>query len=137
MEAAHPGARVFRAEPLAHRLGPDAPRRPKLRDLLEEIVVRVEEERQARSKLVDRQTGVYTELDIFYAVPQREGELLKRRRAGLADVVAGDRDGVPLRHVLGAERELVRDEAHRGARRKDVLLLRDVFLQDVVLERPA
>ena len=42
-----------------------------------------------------------------------------------------------LRNVLRAEGELVRDQPHRGARREDVLLLGDVFLQDVVLERAA
>ena len=39
-------ARVGRAEPLAHDARPQPPRRAELRDLLEEIVVGVEEERE-------------------------------------------------------------------------------------------
>ena len=39
-------ARMRRVEPVAHDARPQPPRRAKLRDLLEEIVVRVEEERQ-------------------------------------------------------------------------------------------
>ena len=116
VEAAHPGARVLRAEALAHRLRPDAPRGAELGDLLEEVVVRVEEEGEPRRELVDRQPGLDAVLHVLDAVAQREGELLQRGRAGLADVVPGDRDRVPLRHVLRAEGELVRDRgASRGA----------------------
>ena len=39
-------ARVGRAEPVAHDARPQPPRRAELRDLFEEVVVRVEEERQ-------------------------------------------------------------------------------------------
>ena len=46
VEAQRPGARVLRAEALGHRLVPDAARGAVFRDFLEEIVVRVEEERQ-------------------------------------------------------------------------------------------
>ena len=68
-------------------------------DLLEEVVVRVEEERQPRREVVDVKPGGERRLDVGDAVGQREGELLDRGRAGLADVVAGDRDRVPLRNV--------------------------------------
>jgi hypothetical protein len=108
-----------------------------LRDLLEEIEVCVEEERQARRERVDVEARFASELDVREAVRQREGELLRRGAAGLADVVAGDRDRVEARHLGRAEPNRVRDEPHRRAGREDELLLRLVLLQDVVLERAA
>ena len=46
-------ARVGGAEPVAHDPRPQPPRGAELRDLLEEVVVRVEEERQPLAELVD------------------------------------------------------------------------------------
>src|SRR3712207_7842668 len=46
--------------------------------------------------------------------------LLRGRRAGLADVVAADRNRVPVRHLGGAVGEGVRDEAERRRGRVDV-----------------
>ena len=68
---------------------------------------------------------------------ERERELLGGRRARLADVVPGDRDRVPERHLLRAELDHVGHEPHRGLGREDELLLRDVLLEDVGLDRPA
>ena len=44
---------------------------------------------------------------------------------------------MPLRHLRGREAHDVGDEAHRGPRRVEVLLLRLVLLEDVVLDRAA
>src|SRR5919198_967749 len=60
-----------------------------------------------------------------------------RRAALLADVVAGNRDRVPARHVLAAVLEDVGGEAHGRLRRVDVVAARDVFLQHVVLDGAA
>ena len=114
---------------------PDPPGGAVLGDLLEEVAVRVEEERHARHERVDVEPGVDAPLHVLDAVAQRERQLLERRRARLADVVAAHRDRVPPRHFVGAEREDVGDEPHRRARREDVLLLRDELLEDVVLNR--
>ena len=76
-------------------------------------------------------------LDVGEPVRERERELLRGVRAGLADVVAGDRDRVPLRHLARAELDHVGDEPHRRLGREDALLLRDVLLEDVRLDRPA
>ena len=65
----------------------------------------------------------------------RERQLLRGRRAGLADVVAGDRDRVPARHLGRAELDQVADQAHAGPLGDDPLPLRDVLLEDVGLER--
>ena len=51
-------ARVGRAEAVAHDPRPQPPRRAELRDLLEEVVVRVEEERQPLAEAVDVEPGV-------------------------------------------------------------------------------
>ncbi len=137
VEAESERLRVRRAEPLAHDARPDAPRRPELRDLLEEVVVRVEEEGQARAEVVGRQTGRDRGVAVGDAVRDRERELLHRGRARLADVVAGDRDRVPRRDALRAVREEIGREPHRRARREDVVPARDVLLEDVVLHRAA
>ena len=97
--------------------------------------MRVEEERDARHEVVDVEPGVDAVLHVLEAVAQRERQLLQRRRARLADVIAAHRNRVPLRHFLRAEREDVGDQPHRRARREDVFLLRDEFFEDVVLNR--
>ena len=74
--------------------------------------------------------------EVLEPVREREGDLLHGRRARLADVVARDRDRVPARDVLLAEREDVGDEAQRRLRRERVRPPRRVFLEDVVLDRP-
>src|SRR5262249_37120593 len=69
------------------------------------------------------------------AVGEREADLLGRRRAGLADVIAADADGVPARHLGGAVAEEIGDDAHRRRGGIDVGAAGDVFLEDVVLHR--
>ena len=83
------------------------------------------------------QAGRQRGLDVGDAVGQGEGDLLHGGRTGLADVIARDRDRVPLRHLLGAVGEGVHDQAHRLARRVDVRAARHVLLQDVVLDGAA
>ena len=137
MEAKDRRARIPAVEALGHHLVPDFPGGAVLGDLFEEIVVRVEEEREPRRKLVDVQARAPGPLDVLDAVVQRERQLLQRRRARFANVISADRNRVPLRHVLRAELERVDDELHRGPRRENVRLLRDVFLENVVLDRSA
>ena len=129
--------RVRRAEPLAHDPRPQPPCRAELRDLLEEVVVRVEEEGQARTEVVGRQAGSDRRGAVGDAVGEREGKLLHCSRSGLADVVAGDRDRVPGRDPLRAVREQIGRQPHRRARREDVVPARDVLLEDVVLHGAA
>ena len=137
VEAQHHRLGLRRAKPLAHDLRPQLAGGPKLGDLLEEVVVRVEEEAQPLPERVHIESGLEGGLDVCDAVGQGEGEFLSSGRPCLADVVAADRDRIPARRVLGAPRERVRDEPHRGPRRVDVRPSRRVLLQDVVLDRPA
>jgi hypothetical protein len=69
--------------------------------------VGVEEEAEPRRERVDRQAGLQRQLDVGEAVGERERQLLGGGRAGLADVVAGDRDRVPARHLGGGELDRV------------------------------
>ena len=126
-----------RAEPVAHDLRPQPPGGAKLRHLLEQVVVGVEEEGEPRTERVGRHTRGDGGLAVGDAVRKREGDLLHRRRARLADVVARDRDRVPARDPLGAVGEQIGREPHRGAGREDEVPARDVLLQDVVLHRAA
>ena len=97
----------------------------------------VEEEGEPRRERVDVEAALETCLDVREAVGEREGELLGGVRARLADVVARDRDRVHERQPLGAPLDHVHDEPHRRLGREDPLLLRDVLLEDVRLDRPA
>ena len=76
-------------------------------------------------------------LHILDRVRKRKRELLNGRRAGFADVVAGDRDRIPVRHLGGAEAEDLGDQRETRLRRIDVRAARDVLLEDVVLNRAA
>jgi len=97
--------------------------------------MRVKEKGKLRHKLIDVEAPAYSPFDVLHAVAQSEGQFLNRGRAGLPDVIAADRNGIEFGCVLDAEFERVDHQPHRRFRRIDVFLLRDVFLQDVVLER--
>ena len=125
---------ILRAVYVAHPAGPDATRRPQLRDLLEEVRVDVEEEREARGERVDIEPARDSALYVLEAVAQGERELLCGRGARLTDVVTRNRDRVVLRGVLRAPLEHVDDAAQRGLRWEDPGMLCLVLLQDVVLD---
>ena len=128
---------VCGAEAVAHDLRPERPGGAELRDLLEEVVVRVEEEREPGAERVGREARRHRRLAVGDPVRERERELLGGRRARLADVVARDRDRVPARDPLLAVGEQVGRQPHRGARREDVVPAGDVLLEDVVLDGAA
>src|SRR5215210_2014740 len=127
---------VGRAETLAHDGGPHPPRRPVFGDLLKQVVVGVEEEREPWRKLVHLEPGVGGGLDVGYGVREGESELLDGGGPGLPDVVAADRDGVPARHLRGTVGEHVRRYPHRWPRRVDVGATGQVLLEYVVLGGP-
>ncbi len=128
-------ARVGGAKSVAHEPRPQPPGGAELRDFLEKIIVRVEEERQPLAELVDVQSRVEGGLDVRDGVGERERDFLDRGRTGFPDVISADRNRVPVGQLLFAERENIGDDPQRGARRVDVGAPRDVFLQDVVLNR--
>ncbi len=97
----------------------------------------VEEEREPRRESIDVQPARHPAFDVREPVRERERKLLRRRRAGFADVIAGDRDRIPLRRVLRAPLEQVHDQAQRGLDRITPRVLRHVLLEDVVLHGAA
>ncbi len=129
--------RILGSEALAHDLGPHAAGGAELRDLLEHVVVAVEEEREAGREGVDLEAGVDGGLGVGDAGAEGEGDFLDGGAALLTEVVAGDRDRVPLRDVLLAVREEVGREPHGVLGRVDVVPAGDVLLEDVVLDRAA
>ncbi len=66
---------------------------------------------------------------------KREGELLHRRRARLLQVIGADIHRIPFRHFAGGEQHDVLGEPHGGRRRKHMGAAREIFLDDVVLDR--
>src|SRR5690606_2590814 len=62
------------------------------------------------------------------------GELQVAGGPGFLDVVAGDADGVELRHLLAGVGEDVRDDPHGRGRRIDVRVPYHELLEDVVLD---
>ena len=131
MEAEHPGAWVLRLEALAHDARPEAARGAKLGDLLEQVVVRVQKEREARRDVVHGEPAGSRGFHIGDAVRQREGHLLNGGRARLADVIAADGNRVPFRGALVAIGEDICNQAQRRLRGVNVRAARDVFLKDV------
>ena len=104
----------LRAIAITQPTSPDAPSGAVLGDLLEEIDVGVEEERQSRCERVDRQAGLHRQLDVGKPIGQRERQLFDRGRPRLADVVPGDRDRVPARHLRRGEGDRVANKRIDG-----------------------
>ena len=125
----------LRTVALAHDGGPTAPSGTVFRDLLEEVAVGVEEERDLRRELVDGHPAALDHgVAIGDAVGQGERHLLHRIGAGVAEVRAGDRDRVESRHLGGAELDGVGDQSQRRLGRPDPGAARGVLLEDVVLD---
>ena len=80
-------------------LGPQQAGGAHLGDLHEVVHADRPEERQPRRERVDVEAGRHAGAHVLDAVGQRVGELQVRRRAGLLHVIAGDGDGVELRHL--------------------------------------
>ncbi len=129
-----PASFVFGVESIAHGVCPDASCSAELGDFLEEVVVHIEEKAEARGKGIDVEPPLDRVFHIFHAVRKRESEFLGCGRTGFADVVATDRNGVPLRHVLGAIFDGVDDEFDARVWWIDVFVLCVEFLEDVVLQ---
>ena len=132
---AQPGRLLHGVEALLHDPGPHPAGRPELGDLLEEVHVAGEEERDPPCEGVQRHAGVEGGRDVGDGVGQGEGDLLHRGAARLPHVVAGDGDDVPPGDALLAVGEEIGDEPHALAGGEDVGAAGGVLLQDVVLDR--
>ncbi len=96
--------------------------------------MRVEEETQPWREAVHRQAAFDSPFNVFNSVAQRERQFLYRSRSRFANVIAADRNRVEAGHMLCSVLDHIGHQAHGWPRRINVLLLRNVFLQYVVLE---
>ena len=124
-----------RAVGVAQPPGPDPAGGPEIGDLLEEVDVGIEEERQARGERVHVEAAGQAEFHVAEPVRQRERQFLRGGGAGLPDVVAGDRQRLVGGDVLGAVCHQVADEPQVRLRLEQPFLLGDVLLEDVGLQR--
>ena len=68
---------VLRTETIAHGVCPNAARRAKFADFLEEFVVTVEEEAEARRERIHRHATLDARLCVFHSIAQRERQFLR------------------------------------------------------------
>jgi len=120
-----------------HDSGVEAPRRAKLGNLLEQIAVCRKEEGQARRERINREPGLDRARHVLNRVSERKGELLDRGGASFANMISGNRDRIPVRHIIRAETENLGDQSHARLRGVDVRSTRDVLLEYVVLNGAA
>src|SRR6266849_9287737 len=119
MKSHQSSAVVLRSEAVFHQPIPDLAGGTIFGDFFEEIVVSVEEEAEARPEIIHIKAATSGPLHIFDAVINRECQLLKRGRAGFADVVARYRDGVEAWCELRSELEGINHQPHRRSGRVD------------------
>ncbi len=136
VKAHEPRALALRPELLAHEPRPDAAGRAELGHFFEEVVMAVEKEADAGREGVNVQPSCERPLHVLDAVGEGEGQFLGGGRPGLADVIAAHAHRVPERHFVRRKLNCVGDQTHRLGGRVDKLVLSDVLLQNVVLERP-
>src|SRR5215469_7327939 len=125
--------RALGMESIAHDLGPQAARGAILGDFFEQVVVGVEKKRKLGREFVDAEARIKRGLHVSDGVSERKSHFLDGGRARFANVVSGDRDGIPTWEVISAPGENVSDDAHRGAYGINVRAAGDVFLQNVIL----
>ena len=128
---------LLRAEALLEQLVPHPPRGAELRDLLEEVEVRGEEQedRGANASMSRPRSSAA----LMYSMPFASAIATSWTAVepGVADVVAAELDGLPARQVVRAVLDDVDGEPQRRARREDVGPAGEVLLQDVVLQQDA
>ena len=135
MCAQRKGFGALGAEP-RDQFAPQQPAGPKFGHLHEEVHPDAPEERQPRRELVDVQAGVQAGFEVVDTVGQRVGQLQIGCGTGFLDVIAGNRDGVELRHLGTGVGEDVGDDPHGGLRRIDIGVADHELLEDVVLDGP-
>jgi hypothetical protein len=131
-----PLARVGDAVAILRQAVPEAGERLQLADLLDEADAGVDEEGDALDHVGHRDAGALLHpIEDGEGVGEGEGQLLHRRRAGFLQVVGADVHRIPLRQLGCGEDRHVLDQPHRRRGRKHVGAARQVFLDDVVLNR--
>src|SRR5688572_26425656 len=137
MEAKFPARFLLRAILVAHHVGPQGASSAILSDLLEDVIVGIEEETEPSGEVINLHAASQTDIDIVKPIRKGESKFLHGGGAGLADVIAADGDGVPLRNVLAAELDDITHEPYMRFGWKDELILSVKLLEDVILNGAA
>src|SRR5690349_9843829 len=116
----HSGCGISGLETLSYDTSPQPTSGPKFCRLLEQIVVAGKKERQSRAELINAQSGLPANADVFQRVGQGKANLLDRCRAGLPHVVPADGDRIEAHALRGNEAHDVRHEPEGGTGRIDV-----------------
>src|SRR5215472_12410602 len=98
--------RALGMEAIAHDLGPQAARGAILGDFFEQVVVGVEEKRKLGREFVDAEARIKRGLHVSNGVSERKRHFLDCGRTGFANVVSGDRDGIPTWEMVAAPGEM-------------------------------
>ena len=106
---------------LAHHAGPQTARGTKLRHFFQQVVVCIEEKRDARCEVVNREAGIDCRVYIRDGICEGESDFLDRGRTCLANVITADSTLVPARRLTRAERKRVGDQAAAMAPLKNVV----------------
>ena len=137
--AEQPLLRIGDAVALARDLVPQFDEGAHLADFGDEAQPGVDEERDAPDHLAEfllrHLAGGLHRVEHGDGGGEREGQLLHRRRAGFLQMVGADVHRIPLRQFGRGEDRHVLDQPHRRRRRKHVGAARQIFLDDVVLDR--
>ena len=134
--AQHQRLRIFRIE-LFHDAAPQQARRTHLGNFQVEVHANSPEEGQTASE------GIYVHalrqggLHILFTVGQSEGQLQRLVGTRLLHVVATDRDGVELGHVLAGVLDDVTNDAHAGLWWVNIGITHHELFQNVVLNGTA
>src|SRR5687767_15988483 len=94
----------------------------------------VEEERHPGNELINLESGANAPVDVFESIAQSERQFLDSCRPRFTNVITANRDRVITGYTFGAEFESVDHQLHRRTNRVDPFLLRNVLLQNVVLQ---
>ena len=131
--------RVRHAVALARDFVPKLGECAHLAHLGDEAHAGVDEERYATDHLAElggrNFTGRFHGIEDCDGRRQRVSEFLHRRRSGFLQMVGADVRRIPLRHGPGREDDGVLDEPQRRFGREHVGAARQVFLDDIVLNR--
>ena len=137
--AEQPLLRIGDAVALAGDLVPQFDEGAHLADLGDEAQPGVDEERDAADHLAELLLRDLARL--LHRVEhgdrggERKGQLLHRRRSGFLQMIGADVHRIPFRQLGRGEDRHVLDQPHRRRRRKHVGAAREIFLDDVVLDR--
>src|SRR5262245_16894530 len=95
--------------------------------------MRIEEEGYARSELIDFESAVNGRLHVSDRIRESKGHFLRCGGTRFANVITGDRYGVPARGVAGAISKDIRHYSEALSRRINISAARYILLQDIIL----